>query len=998
MYSFVALLQVVEVLMHISIWFLFFMVFILWGFFVETVAKALGSYIGTFLEYDDHIYVDAQEHVLRFRVRLDVRKALKREKKIKRPGGNSFTCYFKYEKLPTFCYICGLIGHVERNCEVRFHKEEHEIERLWDATLRAPQLNKRPKAVSRFLVEEGNSEGERVAPGDHVRGAGRRLFGEASSRLAPSFRQLQPNLGAGYVDPMERMIDVNQVTREEEEEMSIFLDKKRRRAENGGGAFSGIGQLPTDEECWRNDVVDAHSFGINLEPLWPIYRVLDQTLLSASSYMKAYDLSGSLIAARTERPLTSFSSATALSLFFLLASGFGFAGLARDYSFLSIYIGIERFRFFFSVFKVLLLMADDKVDFGDEEYGSAQKLQYQGSGTIPALAEEEMDEDDEYDDLYNDVNVGENFMQMQRSDPPAANVSNGTVNSQNAPESKSVTDGGGASLQGVEIPEVAAEGKYSNPAAHLQEEKEVLGIIKGPEKVPDDYPDGSASQKGKVMDMAHDTQVGNMGFRGPVTVPSNIAVNSSDMTRKAPIEPPSMPSAGTGNVTGVPPQMPGNHININMDANIINENQIRPTIQNGSTMLFVGELHWWTTDAELESVCSQYGRVKEIKFYDEKASGKSKGYCQVEFYEAASADSCKEGMNGFMFNGRACVVAFASPQTIKQMGASYTNKTQNQSQAQTQGRRPMNDGAGRGGSVNFPVADGGRNFGRGGGWGRGAPGVLGGPIRGRGGMGAKSMIGGAAGVGGGLNGGGYGQGFGGPGFGGPGAGMMPPHAMMGAGFDAAYMGRGAGYGGFGGGPGFPGMLPSFPDVNAMGLAGVAPHVNPAFFGRGMAPNAMGMMGSSGMEGPGMGMWSETNMGGWGEEHGRKTRESSYGAEDGASDYGYGEANQEKGGRSSTAPREKERSSARDMPPSDRRHRDEREQDWDRSERDHKESRYKEEKDSYRDHRKRERDSGYEDDWDRSSSRQQSRSRAAPDDHRSRSRDVEYGKRRRVPSD
>ena len=38
------------------------------------------------------------------------------------------------------------------------------------------------------------------------------------------------------------------------------------------------------------------------------------------------------------------------------------------------------------------------------------------------------------------------------------------------------------------------------------------------------------------------------------------------------------------------------------------------------------------------------------------------------------------------------------------------------------------------------------------------------------------------------------------------------------------------------------MLPSFPAVNTMGLAGVAPHVNPAFFGRGMAPNGMGMMG------------------------------------------------------------------------------------------------------------------------------------------------------------
>ncbi|CAN0870825.1 Leucine-rich repeat extensin-like protein 7 [Linum grandiflorum] len=57
-----------------------------------------------------------------------------------------------------------------------------------------------------------------------------------------------------------------------------------------------------------------------------------------------------------------------------------------------------------------------------------KKLQYQGSGTIPALADEEMGEDDEYDDLYNNVNVGENFLQMHRSEPPIqpANPSNGT--------------------------------------------------------------------------------------------------------------------------------------------------------------------------------------------------------------------------------------------------------------------------------------------------------------------------------------------------------------------------------------------------------------------------------------------------------------------------------------------------------------------------------------------------------------------------------------------
>lgn len=268
--------------------------------------------------------------------------------------------------------------------------------------------------------------------------------------------------------------------------------------------------------------------------------------------------------------------------------------------------------------------------------------------------------------------------------------------------------------------------------------------------------------------------------------------------------------------------------------------------------------------------------------------------------------------------------------------------------------------------------------------------------------GPRNSLGNAAGVSGGPV-GNFGQGLGGPAFGVPGGGMMHPQAMMGPGFDPTFMGRGGGYRGFSG-PSFPGMMPTFPGVNPMGLAGVAPHINPAFFGRGMAPNGMGMMGATGMEGHPGGMWgADPGMGGWGggEEPGQKTRESSYGGDDGASDYGYGEGNAEKGARSSAvAPREKERPSDRDRSGnSERRYRDEREQNWDRSDRDR---RYREEKDGYKEHRRKERDSGYEDDWDRgqSSSRPRSRSRAMPedDDHRSRSRDVDYGKRRRAPSE
>ncbi|KAH1224415.1 hypothetical protein GmHk_11G031605 [Glycine max] len=56
------------------------------------------------------------------------------------------------------------------------------------------------------------------------------------------------------------------------------------------------------------------------------------------------------------------------------------------------------------------------------------------------------------------------------------------------------------------------------------------------------------------------------------------------------------------------------------------------TASYGGTILFVGDLHWWTTDAKLETKLNKYGSVKEVNFFNEKVSGKSMGYCHVKFF------------------------------------------------------------------------------------------------------------------------------------------------------------------------------------------------------------------------------------------------------------------------------------------------------------------------------------------------------------------------------
>ncbi|KAF8410866.1 hypothetical protein HHK36_003403 [Tetracentron sinense] len=94
----------------------------------------------------------------------------------------------------------------------------------------------------------------------------------------------------------------------------------------------------------------------------------------------------------------------------------------------------------------------------------------------------------------------------------------------------------------------------------------------------------------------------------------------------------------------------------------------------GGTILFVGNLHWWTRGPELEAELCKYGNVKEVKFFVEMENRRSKGYCQVEFHDPSAAMACQEGMNGHIFNGRPCVVAHATPSSVREMGAAQVMK------------------------------------------------------------------------------------------------------------------------------------------------------------------------------------------------------------------------------------------------------------------------------------------------------------------------------------
>lgn len=103
----------------------------------EVVGKALGNYIGEFVDYDPTNNSSIWRNCISIRVRVDVRQPLKKDRKIGLAGGEWSMAKFRYEKLSTFCFMYGCLGHTEQKCEVFFAKDQDDGVRGWGMELGA---------------------------------------------------------------------------------------------------------------------------------------------------------------------------------------------------------------------------------------------------------------------------------------------------------------------------------------------------------------------------------------------------------------------------------------------------------------------------------------------------------------------------------------------------------------------------------------------------------------------------------------------------------------------------------------------------------------------------------------------------------------------------------------------------------------------------------------------------------------------------------------------
>uniref|UniRef100_A0A803PKR6 Reverse transcriptase domain-containing protein n=1 Tax=Cannabis sativa TaxID=3483 RepID=A0A803PKR6_CANSA len=107
------------------------------GFKSETVVRDVGNYVGTFVKIDPNNFSGVWRDFLRVRSSIRVDQPLQGKLKLEEKSGLSCLVHFKYEDLPTFYFICGILGHSERFCERLFDTPLHLIDKPYNKELKA---------------------------------------------------------------------------------------------------------------------------------------------------------------------------------------------------------------------------------------------------------------------------------------------------------------------------------------------------------------------------------------------------------------------------------------------------------------------------------------------------------------------------------------------------------------------------------------------------------------------------------------------------------------------------------------------------------------------------------------------------------------------------------------------------------------------------------------------------------------------------------------------
>ena len=145
----------------------------------KSVAETLGKSIGEVIRTQVHDEDSGSGRGLRVRVKVDITKPLNRGRRIGLSRGGEGWVSFQYERLPNFCYWCGIPTHGEKDCEVWLNTSEAEKEKepeygIWlrasqDRVLRRVQIT--VEGRSRSSGKPMGRKTEAAQPQQHPHGA-----------------------------------------------------------------------------------------------------------------------------------------------------------------------------------------------------------------------------------------------------------------------------------------------------------------------------------------------------------------------------------------------------------------------------------------------------------------------------------------------------------------------------------------------------------------------------------------------------------------------------------------------------------------------------------------------------------------------------------------------------------------------------------------------------------------------------------------------------------
>ncbi|MBA3479046.1 MAG: RNA-binding protein, partial [Lautropia sp.] len=81
-----------------------------------------------------------------------------------------------------------------------------------------------------------------------------------------------------------------------------------------------------------------------------------------------------------------------------------------------------------------------------------------------------------------------------------------------------------------------------------------------------------------------------------------------------------------------------------------------------STKIYVGNLPWRATDAQLTQLFSAHGEVSEARVVTDRETGRSRGFAFVSMTSPEAARAAIAALNGHTLEGRALVVNEANEQ------------------------------------------------------------------------------------------------------------------------------------------------------------------------------------------------------------------------------------------------------------------------------------------------------------------------------------------------